>query len=146
MNYFDSSLGLKAHVEFFEWVFLHIIKVNTTLTKVFNKAFKAVDPTKNPVARSVQLCIEKLWKQRTLTVGGRITVLLASSLTRLDLTNEENMLLFVCNGVRRVSYRLNYEVISANIRWSQFFSNFLLSAILDWNFWPNLLIKKMIKF
>ena len=34
-------------------------------------------------------------KQRTLTVGGSITVCLVSSLTRLDLTKYENMLLFV---------------------------------------------------
>ena len=33
--------------------------------------------------------------QRTLTVGGMITVQLVSSLKRLDLTNKENMLLFV---------------------------------------------------
>ena len=37
-----------------------------------------------------------LWVgQRTLTIGGRITVWLVSSLTRLDLTKKENMLLFV---------------------------------------------------
>ena len=37
-----------------------------------------------------------LWVgQRTLTIGGRITVQLVSSLTRLDLTKKENMLLFV---------------------------------------------------
>ena len=34
--------------------------------------------------------------KRTLTVGGRITECLVSSLTRLDLTKEETMLLFVC--------------------------------------------------
>ena len=35
--------------------------------------------------------------QRTLTVdGGRITAQLVSSLTRLDLTKEENLLFFVC--------------------------------------------------
>ena len=33
--------------------------------------------------------------QRTLTVGGRITVRLVSSLTRLELTNEGNIILFV---------------------------------------------------
>ena len=33
--------------------------------------------------------------QRTLTVGGRITVQLVSSLTRLKLTNEGNIILFV---------------------------------------------------
>ena len=34
--------------------------------------------------------IRSLWaRRRTLTVGGRITVLLVSSLTRLDLTNEK---------------------------------------------------------
>ena len=33
--------------------------------------------------------------QRTLTIGGRITVRLVSSLTRLELTNEWNMILFV---------------------------------------------------
>ena len=32
--------------------------------------------------------------QRTLAIGGRITVHLVSSLTKLDLTNEENMLFF----------------------------------------------------
>ena len=38
------------------------------------------------------------WKeQRTLIVEGRITVQLASSLTRLELTNEENMLLWECS-------------------------------------------------
>ena len=35
--------------------------------------------------------------QTTLAVGGRITVRLVSSLTSLDLTQEENMLLFVCS-------------------------------------------------
>ena len=34
--------------------------------------------------------------QKRLTIGGRITVWLVSSLTRLDLTKNENMLLFVC--------------------------------------------------
>ena len=34
--------------------------------------------------------------QRTLTIGGRISVLVVSSLTGLDLTKHENMLLFVC--------------------------------------------------
>ena len=34
-------------------------------------------------------------RQRTLTVGGRITVHLVSSLTRLDLTEDEKMF-FVC--------------------------------------------------
>ena len=44
--------------------------------------------------------------QRTLTVGGRITVRLVSSLTRLELTNEGNKILFVvseavyCNLVK----------------------------------------------
>ena len=33
--------------------------------------------------------------QRTLTVEGRITVRLVSSLTRLELTNEGNIILFV---------------------------------------------------
>ena len=33
--------------------------------------------------------------QRTLTVGGRIIVWLVSSLTRLKLTNEGNIILFV---------------------------------------------------
>ena len=33
--------------------------------------------------------------QRTLTVGGRIIVWLVSSLTRLELTNEGNKMLFV---------------------------------------------------
>ena len=33
--------------------------------------------------------------QRTLTVGGRITVWLVSSLTRLELTSEGNIILFV---------------------------------------------------
>ena len=36
-------------------------------------------------------------RQRTLTVGGSITVCLASSLTRLDLINKQNMLLLVCS-------------------------------------------------
>ena len=34
-------------------------------------------------------------EQRTLTVGGSITVRLVSSLTRLELTNEGNIILFV---------------------------------------------------
>ena len=34
-------------------------------------------------------------EQRTLTVGGKITVRLVSSLTRLELTNEGNVILFV---------------------------------------------------
>ena len=54
---------LKAHLVFVEWVFWHIIKVNITKTNVFNKAFKAVHPTKNRIAGSVQLCIEKLCTQ-----------------------------------------------------------------------------------
>ena len=33
--------------------------------------------------------------QRTLTIGGRITVQLVSSLTRLELTNEGNIIIFV---------------------------------------------------
>ena len=33
--------------------------------------------------------------QRTLTIGGRITVWLVSSLTRLELTNGGNIILFV---------------------------------------------------
>ena len=33
--------------------------------------------------------------QRTLTIGGRITVRLVSSLTRLEMTNEGNIILFV---------------------------------------------------
>ena len=36
------------------------------------------------------------FNQRTLTVVGMITVRLVSSLTRLELTNKGNMLLFVC--------------------------------------------------
>ena len=35
--------------------------------------------------------------QRTLTIGGSKTVQLVSSLTGLDLTKKENMLLFVCS-------------------------------------------------
>ena len=35
--------------------------------------------------------------QRPLTNGGRITVKVVSSLTSLDLTNKENMLLFACS-------------------------------------------------
>ena len=35
--------------------------------------------------------------QRTLTVGGSITVLQVSSLTRLDFTKKENLLFFVCS-------------------------------------------------
>ena len=35
--------------------------------------------------------------QTTLTAGGRITVRLVSSLTRQDLTQKENMLLFLCS-------------------------------------------------
>ena len=44
--------------------------------------------------------------QRTFTVGGRITEQLVSSLTRLELTNERNLILFVfseavyCNLVK----------------------------------------------
>ena len=34
--------------------------------------------------------------QRTLTIVGSVAVHLVSSLTRLDLTNKENMLFFVC--------------------------------------------------
>ena len=37
----------------------------------------------------------QLLLQRTLTVGGRITVRLVTSLTRLELTNEGNIILFV---------------------------------------------------
>ena len=33
---------------------------------------------------------------RTLTIGGKITECMVSNLTILDLTNAENMLLFVC--------------------------------------------------
>ena len=40
-----------------------------------------------------QITVTYIW----LNVGGRITVDLISSLTRLDLTTEENMLLFVCS-------------------------------------------------
>ena len=46
---------LKAHVAFVEWVFCYIMKVNTTKTKVFKIAFKAMHPTKNPMAGSAQL-------------------------------------------------------------------------------------------
>ena len=35
--------------------------------------------------------------QKTLNFGGRITVWLVSSLTRLDLTKEDNMFLFACS-------------------------------------------------
>ena len=35
--------------------------------------------------------------QRTLTIVGSVTVQLVSSLTRLDLTNKENILFFVCS-------------------------------------------------
>ena len=35
--------------------------------------------------------------QRSLSIGGSITVLLVSSLTWLDLTKQHNMLLFVCS-------------------------------------------------
>ena len=35
--------------------------------------------------------------QRSLTVGGRITVQLVSGLTRLELTKKENLLIFVCS-------------------------------------------------
>ena len=44
--------------------------------------------------------------QRTLTIGGRIPVRVVSSLTRLELTNEGNIILFVfseaikCNLVK----------------------------------------------
>ena len=41
---------------------------------------------------------------RTITIGGRITVQLVSSLTRFDLTKGENMLLFVCSEA--VVYKL----------------------------------------
>ena len=37
------------------------------------------------------------WCQRPLTVRGSVTVLLVSSLTRLELTNKGNMLLLVCS-------------------------------------------------
>ena len=53
----------------------------------------------------VQLKV-RTFRQRTLTVGGRITVRLVSSLTRLELTNEGNIILFVfsesvlCNLVK----------------------------------------------
>ena len=53
--------------------------------------------------------------QRTLTVRGRITVRLVSSLTTLDLTNEENMLLFVCSeavGSERVKLETSHTVKS----------------------------------
>ena len=53
--------------------------------------------------------------QRTLTVRGRITVRLVSSLTTLDLTNEENMLLFVCSeavGSERVKLETSHAVKS----------------------------------
>ena len=39
---------LKAHVAFVEWIFWHLIKVNTTLIKVLNITFKAMHPTKIP--------------------------------------------------------------------------------------------------
>ena len=39
--------------------------------------------------------IYRSMRQRTLTVGGRITVRLVSSLTRLELTNEGNIILIV---------------------------------------------------
>ena len=39
---------------------------------------------------------EDVGKQRTLTAGGRITVQLVSSSTRLDLTDKENKF-FVCS-------------------------------------------------
>ena len=42
--------------------------------------------------------ITKMFDQRTLTVGGRITVHLVSSLTRLELTKEGNIILF-CEAV-----------------------------------------------
>ena len=46
--------------------------------------------------QSQQILDDKgLWHQRTLTVGGRIIVRLASSLTRLELTNEGNIILFL---------------------------------------------------
>ena len=54
--------------------------------------------------RSINVSSSYLWSilmhnkgQTTLAVGGRITVRLVSSLTSLDLTQEENMLLFVCS-------------------------------------------------
>ena len=37
----------------------------------------------------------RVLEQRTLAIGGRITVQLASSLTWLELTNEGNIILFV---------------------------------------------------
>ena len=53
--------------------------------------------TKNIEENSAALNWTVLLVQRTLTVGARITVQLVSSLTRLDLTKEENMLFFVCS-------------------------------------------------
>ena len=53
--------------------------------------------------------------QRTLTVRGLITVRLVSSLTTLDLTNKENMLLFVCSeavGSERVKLETSHAVKS----------------------------------
>ena len=44
-----------------------------------------------------KLLIPNQSNQGTFIVGGRITVQLVSSLTRLDLTKEENMLFFVCS-------------------------------------------------
>ena len=40
--------------------------------------------------------VYELFDQRTLTVGGMVTVQFVSSLTRFDLTKEESVMLFVC--------------------------------------------------
>ena len=41
--------------------------------------------------------LKMLNKHRKLTIEGMITVQLVSSLTRLDFTSKESMLLFVCS-------------------------------------------------
>ena len=40
--------------------------------------------------------VYELFDQRTLTVGGMVTVQFVCSLTRFDLTKEESVMLFVC--------------------------------------------------
>ena len=61
--------------------------------------------------------------QRTLTIGGRITVWLVSSLTRLELTNERNIILFVfseavkCNLVKLETSRTVILPPMASVLW-----------------------------
>ena len=56
--------------------------------KYFVSYFKDISPHRYPKEIKYWLC------QITLTIGGRTTVWLVSSLTVLDYTKQENMLLF----------------------------------------------------